>query len=150
MKPAGRYFCQQDGRLWLLRKTSPSQRVVEPSKADNLKSKVKTEDNKIFHFEYNGTVDVCLPFLYDTADELEANWRRRDWKNCTCGNKENHKPVEIVSTYGYGFYWPGIICIKCKVIVDGHQVDYDNEKRGFPDWFIADMSEESKKFYGVK
>lgn len=95
---------------------------------------------KILFFEYNGTVDVCLPHLYETREELGANWRRRDWKFCK-DRSHQHERVEIVSTYGGGFEWVGGACRTCMVLTDnlsphGNDETIDVEySDGIPRWF---------------
>jgi len=96
---------------------------------------VKFKNGNIYHYEYNGTVDVCFPMLYKTLEELGDNWRRDDfWKECTCGSKEW---VQIFSSYGGGFYWSGKACEKCMVIED-FLSPFDNDglihHNGEPKW----------------
>jgi len=98
---------------------------------------VKFEDGQIFYFEYNGTSDVCLPFLYETYEELHANWRRRDWKLHKCELEPEN--VVIYSTYGGGFYWNGRACRKCMLLTHNLSLetfDYESAgmKDGRPEW----------------
>ena len=102
--------------------------------------KVRCEDGTIFHIEYNGTADVCLPNLYKTEDEVEVNWRKQEWKGCSC-KPITLEPVELVTTYGGGWHWPAFICRKCMVITDrftpfdeSGQEDY-RPIDGLPDWY---------------
>jgi hypothetical protein len=95
---------------------------------------VRFKDGTIKFYEYNGTVDICLPFLYDTMEELKAHWRRSDW--IQCNNAEHrHERVEIASTYGNGFYWNGFACLDCNCLISPLDVNYDTEKSGLPDWY---------------
>jgi hypothetical protein len=95
-------------------------------------------DGKIFHFEYNGTVDTCIPILYTTFDEMHRNWRRTDLKNedYYCMNKDHKwEDVEIATSYGRGFYWKGKACRECKLIIKNNACDYDSEVSGLPSWW---------------
>ncbi len=99
---------------------------------------VKFPDGKIMFFEYNGTVDICLPHLYETKEQLTDNWRRKDWITCTCGNGNdftNHVRVRIATTYGYGYSWDGFACKECKCLLSPLDVNYDTETSGLPDWY---------------
>lgn len=59
------------------------------------------EDNTIYHFEFDGTIDVCISDLYYTFDEMHNNWRQSDRKKiCTCGSQG--EPVELHNNYGGG------------------------------------------------
>lgn len=91
---------------------------------------IRFPDGLIKFFEYNGTVDVCQPRLFDTQEELRANWRKQEWNVCKCQDTEL---VEIASTYGYGFWWFGRACRKHNCITDGFEPLDTN--RGLPDWF---------------
>lgn len=76
------------------------------------------KDGKIVaYFEYAGTADVVIPDLYDSYDELQAHWRKEEWKKCNCGKEPEE--VLLYSDYGGGFYWPGKVCLPCHAIVDG-------------------------------
>lgn len=68
-------------------------------------------------FEYNGTSDVAIPMIYESAAELQENWRRGTWRVCNCG----HAPTLVIlrTDYGGGFEWHGTACFHCMVIVDG-------------------------------
>jgi hypothetical protein len=55
---------------------------------------------------YQGTVDVCDPWLYDTDKEA--------WDNNRTGNRSWNEPVEgevfdviLYADYGGGFWWEG-------------------------------------------
>lgn len=96
---------------------------------------VKFSDGLILHCEYNGTLDVLLSNLYNTSDEVKANWRKQVWKHHndrSCYKTEN---VEIATTYGGGFSWKGRACRHCRVIIDNHSPNYDTRSNGLPDWY---------------
>lgn len=99
---------------------------------------VKFEDGEILHIEYNGTVNVCLPNLYKTEDQVEQTWRKQEWKLCKC-KPITLEPCEIAVTYGGGYYWKGFACRKCRVITSNFTPhDYNDEYRaehGLPDWY---------------
>lgn len=99
---------------------------------------IKTEDNQIFYIEYNGTADVCLPNLYKTVEEVEANWRKQIWKTCIC-KPITLEPVKLAVTYGGGWFWDAFICLKCMVITKrfepfGDDDEYKAED-GLPEWY---------------
>lgn len=72
--------------------------------------------NLLAYFEYNGTVDVCQSRLFNTREEVWANWRGKDFHRvCSCGQSQ---PVLIYSEYGGGFYWEGKACLQCMAITD--------------------------------
>ncbi len=66
-------------------------------------------------YEYGGTSDVCHPAIFDTREELVASWRKTPWRQCKCAAPTN-TPALIYTDYGYGFYWPGEVCMTCKTI----------------------------------
>jgi hypothetical protein len=74
---------------------------------------VKFKDGLVLHYEYDGTSDVCISKLYDTFDEMWANWRTFPKVECKC---EKDEDVTIHSTYGSGFEWEGGACRKCMCI----------------------------------
>ncbi len=80
--------------------------------------RVRLWDGVEFWYEYNGTSDVVMPRLYETLDELQANWRRTD-DDPECQHDPNcdWELAMISSNYGGGFHWPGQVCRKCKLIV---------------------------------
>jgi hypothetical protein len=91
------------------------------------------------HFEYNGTSDVVIPWIYDTKEEMLDNWRRPDpWPSCAC--KQPPTPVRLYTIYGDGFNWRGKVCLTCKVVVDGldpwpeedHLIQEVDRQRGRP------------------
>lgn len=100
---------------------------------------MKFEDGQILFYIYNGTSDYAIPMLRDTQDEAwDYFWKHRGfaeaWKECLCA-PETREPVEIVSDYGGGFWWQGLACRKCKVII-GSLTPLDDEATtdGYPDW----------------
>ena len=106
--------------------------------------KARFPDGVILHFEYNGTSDVCIPNLWDTYEEMHANWRGDQWATCTCGQPS--EPVELYNDYGDGTYWPGEACRKCMAITKGLRTDEFSDddlellvKDGTPEW-IKDES----------
>ena len=90
-------------------------------------------DNLIMFFEYNGTTDVSIPFLYDTKKELYDNWRKGKWGKCECGKDEE---VELMNDYGGGATQQGRACRYCKAIVFPIGCDemLGTEADGLPDW----------------
>ncbi len=72
-------------------------------------------DNAEFWFEYNGNVDVCIPQLYKNSEELAANWRNGEWKECSCGHDEE---VMIRSDFRDEDYWDGKACRHCMCITE--------------------------------
>lgn len=100
---------------------------------------VKTEDNKIFYIEFNGTDDVCLSRLYNTVEDVKANWRRQKWKYCDC-KPITKEPVKLAVTYGRGWYWDAFICRKCMVLTErlepfGNDLDEYRAEDGLPEWY---------------
>ena len=97
-------------------------------------------DGKVYWYEYDGTADVVLPILHDTAQGVSENWRgdipKDKWEYCKCGKAED---VEIYSDYGGGFSWPGRACRFCMKI-DGPRMPFDYEgdnkpyTNGVPEW----------------
>lgn len=72
---------------------------------------VRFSDGEIWHFEYNGTCDVCISHIYKTKEEVVENWRKSVWVDCKCGGEED---VEVYSDYGGGFMIEGgKSCRKC-------------------------------------
>lgn len=84
------------------------------------------KDNLVMYCEYDGTVDIMVPALWDTQEEMSDHWRESIWNKCTCGNME---PVIIHSDYGGGFSWEGEACRTCKAINHEHlESDWEAEK----------------------
>lgn len=66
-------------------------------------------------FEYNGTSDLCQPKVFASREELKANWRTRDWPDCSCSPRKE-VPVILETDYGAGFRAEGAWCPVCRVI----------------------------------
>jgi hypothetical protein len=94
---------------------------------------IKVKD-RLYWVEYNGTVDVLLPRIYDTQDELFANWRRRDWPpDCSCSDTID---VRVAVTYGRGFSWLVTLCLTCKRVVGPLSNFYEcGYELGLPNWY---------------
>ena len=95
------------------------------------------ENEILYYYEYNGTVDLIEPKLYDTLDELMKNWRRDDVL-ASCKDTTHTKiPVFIHSSYGWDEYWDGLICKECKIIISPlmnvEEDDWPNKTKGRPD-----------------
>lgn len=99
---------------------------------------VRFPDGTINLFEYNGTVDICIPMLWDKREELSAHWRSGQWRDCLCGPAAKIEPVEIYANYGGGYYWPGTACRTCNTLVSGHEPagEENGEKDGEPEWWL--------------
>lgn len=97
---------------------------------------VKFSDGDVLHFEYNGTVDVCLPNLYSTQEELSKDWRNQTWKHHSpnCNLQED---ALMATNYGGGLGWNIKACKFCKLITDYHSCE-DHQERNYistmPDW----------------
>lgn len=100
--------------------------------------KVFFKDGHVLHYEYDGTSDVVLNPLHDTAKEVFNLWRQyKPVRYCTCGLSE---PVFIYTDYGFGFYWRGRACRHCKLVTDGFEPfdiedvvhNHDRDKTGEP------------------
>jgi len=95
--------------------------------------RVYFKDGKVLWFEYNGTCDVIMPWLYKDDRELDAHWRRGDdFPSCSCGGP----PEEVIVEWHYanGHYVPGHACRKCMVIIDPldpWDTHYDDMKDGY-------------------
>jgi hypothetical protein len=102
---------------------------------------VKCKDNTLFYFEYNGTSDMNLSTLYNTTEEMHANWRSNAMPKCTCDGP--HEYVEMANCYGGGALYPGKICRNCMCIVSPIHWDdfFDEEHPGLPDWWPIDEPE---------
>jgi len=81
-------------------------------------------------FEYNGTVDVACSRIFDTHEELQANWRKDAMRKCDCG--QSSVEVVLYSSYGYGFYWTAKACLQCKAIVDHREPSHYSPGPRFP------------------
>lgn len=78
-------------------------------------------DGVVCYFEYNGTVDITLPELYSTKEELRENWRKDiDWGDVTqrrADAGDSLEDVELYSEYGGGFSYKGTASKKQMIIV---------------------------------
>lgn len=90
---------------------------------------VKFPDGTTMHYEYDGTADVALSHLYDTYEEMRANWRKGTWLRCTCGKDEE---VTIATDYGGGDEWDGRACRHCRAITQGLSPSYNDFPWIFP------------------
>lgn len=104
---------------------------------------VRTQDGRILFFEYDGTSDIVLPWLYAAEAEMHANWRRSDpFPECRCGRPS--ESAHLATTYGYGRHWHGHVCVNCMVVVGSLFRNWDDEHEGLPDWWPdADEKAES-------
>lgn len=103
---------------------------------------VRFADGLIMHFEYSGTVDVCISNLHDTYEQMIEHWRQQGWRECGCGLDEE---VEIATDYGGGGWSPsGKACRHCRAITfDPYAArameDFDpsaiQEFSGLPEWW---------------
>lgn len=80
-------------------------------------ARVRFADGLVLHGEYNGTVDVMLPCLFATPDELKENWRKHsksliDYSHFGCDLRP--EPVILAASYGDGYTWRGLACRTCK------------------------------------
>lgn len=94
---------------------------------------VLCKDGTKFHYEYNGTSDVTIPMLRNSPEEVSKYWRNGEWRYCSAPKEHQHEDVQIYTSYGDGFHWPGKICRQCMCITDGFEPDYDNEFPGEPE-----------------
>lgn len=102
---------------------------------------VRFPDGLVLHFEYNGTVDVCISNLRNTNVEVWEHWRQQEWLECKCGRDEQ---VDIANDYGGGSWSPnGRACRHCRAItfdpVPAFMYDNQNgeieEFDGLPEWW---------------
>jgi hypothetical protein len=86
-------------------------------------------------FDYNGTTDVCEPYLVERPDEVR--FREMPWRRCICGRDE---PVEIANDYGGGTWWWGRACDSCRAITAGLSWDAEifSVHDELPAWWPAD------------
>jgi hypothetical protein len=68
-------------------------------------------------FEYNGTSDIACTRVYNTREEMLANWRGNNSRSCFC--KAVGQSVILYTDYGNGYHWPGRVCWNCMSIIDG-------------------------------
>jgi len=82
------------------------------------------KDGTVLHGEYDGTADIMLPMMFETAEQMHAMWRKQEWPKAKC----EHAPetVRVRSHYGGGFEWNGSACRACMVYLGPY--DYDDFK----------------------
>jgi hypothetical protein len=76
-----------------------------------------------FHFEYNGTVDICCTRLYKEYEDLHKNWRNDNHADCVCVSKKYSKVILSNAYARWDFMFESEICIECMCIV-GKICDY--------------------------
>jgi hypothetical protein len=92
---------------------------------------VWSADSKLLgYFEYNGTCDVARTRVYQTPDDVSANWRGDNDRKCVCGG--SGQPVLLYTTYGGGFCWDGRVCWNCMAITNGIYDFESSDGRPFP------------------
>lgn len=86
---------------------------------------VITNGEVIGWFEYNGTSDITIPMFYDTQEEMSANWRSDNWRECICDKlgMKDERPVTLYAHYGGGFHWQSKACFHCKTITGADAYD---------------------------
>lgn len=72
------------------------------------------------HFEYNGTVDVARPKIFETLEECEAAWRKDQPATCACHGVEVTLVCERVT-------WDARACLEHGFIVHGCSPIYGRE-----------------------
>lgn len=102
----------------------------------------RLSDGTIYYGEFNGTVDVLLPFIYKTEEERNNNWRPHSWKYCSNPKEHKHEKAEVAVTYGGGWNWIITICRECMVAIDplslecmGSDTEFSFPNDGIPDWY---------------
>lgn len=106
--------------------------IVNMSHATGL---ILFEDGCHRFFEYDGTVDVCRPKLWETYQELHDHWREElsyPWAKCTCGNPP--ESVKAFADYGNGMHWNTTACKTCGLIVDRGDPYTKGMTNGKPTW----------------
>lgn len=78
-------------------------------------SKVIFSDGIIKHIEYSATVDVCLPILFATEEELSRNWRTQDNDNIEPECEHLKEEVIIITPFNR---WKGKACRKCNRLIE--------------------------------
>ncbi|MFB6518597.1 hypothetical protein [Streptomyces sp. NPDC056401] len=105
-------------------------------------AQVKFPDGTIKHGIYNGTVDVYMPWLFDTEQEAWNCWQK--YRESGFDSKQFDKPfddtfydVEIADDYGGGDCYIGRA--SKSQIVSSVNTDYMNRKGkgGKPDWWLS-------------
>ena len=94
---------------------------------------VRFPDGKVMFYLYNGTSEVAISHLYDNMQGVVDSWGKSPWLVCSCPAME---PVEIYSSYGGGFTYPGEACRTCRAL---HGPRYTPEAvdatvNGEPEW----------------
>jgi hypothetical protein len=74
---------------------------------------VRFPDGKVMFYLYNGSSEVAISHLYDTMQGVVDSWGKSAWLVCSCPKME---PVEIYSSYGGGFTYPGEACRTCRAL----------------------------------
>lgn len=92
---------------------------------------VKFSDGQIRFFEYRGSTDICISALWNTTKEVFDNWRKAEWKHCTCGNEEI---IELHYVYGGGYYAEGYACKACKSLRQTEEQQYMEQQDKHDDW----------------
>ena len=87
-------------------------------------------------YEYNGTSDIVLTAVRETAAEVMEHWRT-DAADAECVAPVEHvqEPVVLYTNYADGSYWPGAWCPICRCITDGiilWDVADEDEHEGHP------------------
>lgn len=72
---------------------------------------IRFSDGTIRYYIYHGGSDTMFSAHYATKEEARDNWNGGENNECTCGREEE---VEVFSSYGYGFYFTGRACKKCR------------------------------------
>lgn len=95
---------------------------------------VRFKDGTVMFYEYNGTSEVAVSHLYDNMQGVLDNWRKGEWLTCLCPN--GMEPVEIYSSYGGGFTYPGLACRTCRALLGPRyrEEDVDATVSGEPQW----------------
>lgn len=79
-----------------------------------------------YHFEYNGTVDICCTRIYKDYEEMHKNWRIDNLRDCKC-EERSHMQVMLSTSYGakWHFLWESTICLNCMCITGKtHDLEY--------------------------
>lgn len=94
---------------------------------------VRFPDGKVMFYEYNGTSEVAISHLYDNMQSVSDNWGKSPWLICTCPGMEQ---VEIYSSYGGGFTYPGKACRTCRALYGPRYTPetVDATVNGEPQW----------------
>jgi hypothetical protein len=95
---------------------------------------VRFPDGKVMFYLYNATSEVAISHLYDTMQAVVDSWGKGPWLNCTCPTEM--EPVEIYSSYGLGFTYPGKACRTCRALYGPRYTPemVDATSNGEPQW----------------